>query len=149
MYAWSRLWNVPGNLRKCSIEKGFGARTSRILEKNPFCGSGEFDLTELRVPTIIMCTSLLWRANKPGVGTRAIKDGAKIYFCNRRCCFLTWEGRSCLLYRLSPRKSRIQSHTAEMRSVPERRSGHDEPLSARSSVCDRRRRGNGPRSGAL
>src|ERR1700675_2498152 len=59
------------------------------------------------------------------------KDGAKIYFCNRRCCFLTREGRSCLLYWLSPRKSRFQSHPAEMRSVPERRSGHDEPLSAR------------------
>src|SRR5713101_7139492 len=47
------------------------------------------------------------------------KDGAKIYFCNRRSCFLTWKGRSCLLYRLSPRKSRLQSHPAEMRSVPE------------------------------
>src|SRR6266478_931666 len=47
------------------------------------------------------------------------KDGAKIYFCNRRSCFLTWKGRSCLLYRLSPRKSRFQSHPAEMRSVPE------------------------------
>src|SRR6266849_11142006 len=48
------------------------------------------------------------------------KDGAKIYFCNRRSCFLTWEGRSGLLHRLSPRKSRFQSHPAEMRSVPER-----------------------------
>src|SRR6266436_7194375 len=66
--------------RKCSIEKGFGARTSRILEKNPFCASSEFDLTELRVPTIIMCTSLLWRANKPGKATRAVRMAPKYIF---------------------------------------------------------------------
>src|SRR5882762_3961483 len=80
----------------------------------------ELHLTEWRVPSIIMCTSLLWRANKPGVGTRSIKDGAKIYFCNRRSCILTGKRRSCLLDRLSPRKSRFQSHPAKMRSVPER-----------------------------
>src|SRR5467141_5015589 len=80
MYAWSRLWNVPGNFRKCSIEKGFGATTSRILEKNPFCASSEFDLTELRVPTIIMRTSLLWRANKPGKATRAVRMAPKYIF---------------------------------------------------------------------
>src|SRR5256886_11244595 len=77
------------------------------------------------------------------------KDGAKIYFCNRRSCILTWKRRSCLLYRLSPRESQFQSHAAKMRSVSERRSGHDEPLSAWRSVCDRRRSGDGPRSGAL
>src|SRR6267143_542046 len=84
-----------------------------------------------------------WRRNA------GYKDGAKIYFCNRRCCFLTRKGRSCLLYRLSPRKSRFQSHPAEMRSVPECRSGHDEPLPAWRSVCDRRWRGDGPRPWAL
>src|SRR3989475_2373703 len=80
MHALSRRWNVPGNFRKCSIEKGFGVRASRIPEKNPFCASGEFDLTELRVPTIIMRTSLLWRANKPGVGTRAVRMAPKYIF---------------------------------------------------------------------
>src|SRR6266436_5817286 len=58
----------------------FRGRTSRIPEKNLFCTSGEFDLTELRVPTIIMCTSLLWRANKPGKATRAIRMAPKYIF---------------------------------------------------------------------
>src|SRR6267143_1982387 len=80
MHALSRRWNVPESLREGPIEKGFGAIASRIPEKNPFCGSGEFDLTELRVPTIIMRTSLLWRANKPGVGTRAIRMAPKYIF---------------------------------------------------------------------
>src|SRR5690348_5731193 len=76
-------------------------------------------------------------------------DGAKIYFCNRRCCFLTGKRRSSLLDWLSPRKSRFSSHTSKMRSIPERGSGHDEPVSARRSVCDRRWRGDGPRFRAL
>src|ERR1700722_14827843 len=54
----------------------------------------------------------------PRISSRSITDGAKIYFCYRRCCFLTWEGRSCLLHRLSPRKSWLQSHPAKVRSVP-------------------------------
>src|SRR6266513_1234535 len=40
----------------------------------------EFDLTDLRVPTIIMPTSLLWRASKLGVGTRAIRMAPKYIF---------------------------------------------------------------------
>src|SRR5260370_18190666 len=40
----------------------------------------EFDLTELRVPSIIMRTSLLWRADKPGVGTRATRMAPKYIF---------------------------------------------------------------------
>src|SRR5229473_483503 len=86
------------------------------------CRSQECDLTPGRDATIIDCTSLLWRAKQARVicGLRASKDGAKIYFCNRRCCFLTWKRRSGLLNRLSPRKSRFQSHPAKVRSVPER-----------------------------
>src|SRR5216684_7255545 len=80
MYAWSQRMNVSGSLTKGPIEKGFGARASRIPEKNPICASGEFDLTELRVPTIIMRTSLLWRANKPGVETRAVRMAPKYIF---------------------------------------------------------------------
>src|SRR5229473_6009789 len=49
-------------------------------EKILFLGREEFDLTELPVPTIIMRTSLLWRANKPGVGTRAIRMAPKYIF---------------------------------------------------------------------
>src|SRR5580693_9565384 len=72
--------------------------------------------------------------------SRPTKDGAKIYFCYRRCCFLSWERRSCLLHRLSPRKSRFQSHPSEVRSVSQRRSRHDESVSARRSLRHRRRR---------
>src|SRR6266853_2829732 len=49
-------------------------------EKITILGREEFDLTELRVPTIIMCTSLLWRANKPGKATRAIRMAPKYIF---------------------------------------------------------------------
>ena len=93
-----------------------------------------FDLTPARIPTIIMRTSLLWRADKLAhweIPNAGCMDGAKIYFCYRRCCFLTWKGSCLFLHRLSPRKSRFQSHLTEMRSVPERRSRYDEPLSAR------------------
>ena len=79
----------------------------------------ECDLTLLPVPPIIACTSLLRRANKPAkYVVRALMDGAKIYFCYRWCCFLTRKRRSGLLNRLSPRKSRFQSHPSEVRSVP-------------------------------
>jgi CTP synthase len=37
-------------------------------------------LTVLRVPGIITCTSLLWRADKPGVGTRATRMAPKYIF---------------------------------------------------------------------
>src|SRR5216683_1465318 len=40
----------------------------------------EFDLTELRDPAIIMRTSLLWRADKPGVRTRATRMAPKYIF---------------------------------------------------------------------
>src|SRR2546428_3898094 len=40
----------------------------------------EFDLTELRVPALIMRTSRLWRADKPGVRTRATRMAPKYIF---------------------------------------------------------------------
>src|SRR5580704_14224987 len=92
-----------------------------------------FDLTAVLIPMIIMRTSLLWRADKLAhweIPNASCMDGAKIYFCYRRCCFLTWKGSCSFLHRLSPRKSRFQSHPSEMRSVPERRSRYDEPVSA-------------------
>src|SRR6202162_660116 len=76
----------------------------------------------------------------PRFDSRSITDGAKIYSCYWRCCFLTGKRRSCLLHRLSPRKSRLQSHPAKVRSVPQRRSRHYEPLPARRSLRHRRRR---------
>src|SRR5256886_17314035 len=73
---------------------------------------------------------------------RSYTDGAEIYFCQRRCCFLTGKRRSSLLDWLSPRKSRFPSHPSKMRSVSERGSRHHEPVSAWRSVRDRRRRGD-------
>src|SRR5262249_40042586 len=110
--------------------------------------NNSFDLTEVRVPKIIVRTSILWRSDRPGKHL-GYTDGAKIYICYRRCCFLTGKRRSRLLDWLSPRKSRFQSHPSKMRSVPERGSRDDEFVSARRSVCDRRRRGDGPRPGTL
>lgn len=101
------------------------------------------DLTAAQVPNIIVRTSILWRSDRPGQNP-GYTDGAKIYLCYRRSCFLTGKRRRSLLDRLPPRKPRFPSHTSKMRSVLERRSGHDEPVSAWRSVCDRRRRGNGP-----
>src|SRR5438093_1757376 len=45
-----------------------------------FWGNKVFDLTELRVPAIIVPTSLLWRADKPGVRTRATRMAPKYIF---------------------------------------------------------------------
>src|SRR6266571_8918268 len=47
--------------------------------------------------------------------TPGCTDGAKIYICYRRSCFLTGKRRSGLLNRLSPRKSRLPSHPSKMR----------------------------------
>src|SRR6202165_5148996 len=52
----------------------------RGTEKISFLTREEFDLTVLRVPGIITCTSLLWRADKPGVGTRATRMAPKYIF---------------------------------------------------------------------
>src|SRR5882762_11451953 len=138
-------WTIPRWLQTRFRGKGF---TPAVRENSDFQAHGvRFDRFASSDDNYAYVTPV--EGNQARRGNAGYKDGAKIYFCNRRCCFLTWKGRSCLLYRLSPRLSRFQSHPAEMRSVPERRSGHDEPLSARRSVCDRRRRGDGPRSGAL
>ena len=39
----------------------------------------------------------------------------------------------------------LEGHAAKVRSLPQRRSRHDEPLPARRSLCAGRRRGNRPR----
>src|SRR5258708_20275446 len=49
-------------------------------EKIAILPRAEFDLTELIVPAIIMRTSLLWRADKPGVRTRAARMAPKYIF---------------------------------------------------------------------
>src|SRR5215468_9576010 len=87
-------------------------------EISSFCQTNFLHLTVPGLPTIIVRTSLLRRLNEPGKlrglsEPQAVKDGAKIYLCYRRCCFLTWKGRCCLLHRLSSRKSRFQGHPSE------------------------------------
>src|SRR5262245_45210213 len=113
---------------------------SRLFVRTVFSfrPASDLHLTLRQLPNIIVCTSLLWRADK--LGEQAARkpgftDGAKIYFCYRRCCFLTWKRRSSLLDRLPPRKSRFQSYPSEMRSVSQRRSRHDESVSAWRSLC--------------
>src|SRR5258707_1679862 len=56
--------------------KKFRARGEKIT----ILPHAEFDLTELIVPAIIMRTSLLWRADKPGVRTRAARMAPKYIF---------------------------------------------------------------------
>src|SRR5258708_36696065 len=57
-----------------------GKKVSPPRRENGDLPRTEFDLTELRVPAIIMCTSLLWRADKPGVRTRATRMAPKYIF---------------------------------------------------------------------
>src|SRR2546427_7432495 len=52
----------------------------RARDEKSLLRNREFDLTELRVPAIIMRTSLLWRADKPGVRTRATRMGPRYIF---------------------------------------------------------------------
>src|SRR5258706_9292309 len=59
-----------------SRQKGFALAKRKIA----ILPRGEFDLTELRVPAIIIRTSLLWRADKPGVRTRATRMAPKYIF---------------------------------------------------------------------
>src|SRR5713226_2770785 len=66
----------PNGYKPISNEK-----VSRLPgEKITILQREEFDLTGLRVPTIIMRTSLLWRADKPGVRTRAARMAPKYIF---------------------------------------------------------------------
>src|SRR5258708_14026524 len=57
-----------------------GKKVSPPRRENGDLPRTEFDLTELRVPAIIMCTSLLWRADKPGVRTRPTRMAPKYIF---------------------------------------------------------------------
>src|SRR3974390_1812595 len=52
-------------------------------------------LTGFGAANIIVCTSILWRANRSNLpaADKSKLDGAKIYFCNRRGCFPPQDGR--------------------------------------------------------
>src|SRR6266581_3806861 len=57
-----------------------GKVSRRDTERISFGERQEFDLTDWRVPNIIVCTSILWRADKPGEGTRAARMAPKYIF---------------------------------------------------------------------
>src|SRR6267143_3555855 len=52
----------------------------RARDEKSFLGNKVFDLTETSVAAIILCTSILWRAYKPGKATRAIRMAPKYIF---------------------------------------------------------------------
>src|ERR1700674_4710648 len=141
---WSQQC-IPRFLQTRSLKKSFAAGKIRKIV---------FENRRVRFDRIPGCGHNSLYVN-PVEGRQArrrhagYKDGAKIYFCYRRCCFLTGKRRSSLLDWLSPRKSRFQSHPAEMRPVPERGSRYDETVSARRSLWHRRRGGDRPRSRPL
>src|SRR5260370_6400975 len=76
----------------------------------------DFDLTELRVLAIIMRTSLLWRADKPGLRTRATRMAPKYIFvtggvvsslgkgvaASSICCLLESRGFKVTLQKCDP-----------------------------------------------
>ena len=131
----------PYNIRMCIPAQPPHGSRRRVRPSHAtvfsFHSSTDLHLTLRRLPNIIMCTSLLWRLDKLGeqaLSWSGCMDGAKIYFCYWRSCFLTRKRRSSLLNRLSPRKSRFQSHPSEVRSVSQRRSRHHESVSARRSL---------------
>src|SRR6266704_4026967 len=58
-----------------------GEKVARLpWEKITILRREQFDLTVSRVPNIIVCTSILWRADKPGVRTRAARMAPKYIF---------------------------------------------------------------------
>ncbi len=73
----------------------------------------------------------------------------EIHLRHRRRRVLARQGTRGGLDRLPARRPRLQGHAAEVRPVHQRRSGHDEPVSARRGVRHRRRRRDGPRSRPL
>ena len=99
--------HASANSQTPLAQKGFAEFCKLRVAELLLDACKDFDLTVCSLPNIITCTSLQWRVDKPCSSARGYLDGAKIYLCYRRCGFLTWERRCCLLYRLSPRKSRF------------------------------------------
>src|SRR5258706_2159322 len=63
------------------VSNPFPVKMFRVrAEKITIFRREEFDLTEGRVPNIIVCTSILWRADKPGVRTQATRMAPKYIF---------------------------------------------------------------------
>src|SRR6266571_2491136 len=72
--------NGKGSIPRCYKPISRGKVSRRETERISFGERQEFDLTGWRVPNIIVCTSILWRADKPGEGTRATRMAPKYIF---------------------------------------------------------------------
>src|SRR6267378_3981439 len=91
-------------------------------------------LTEVMILRRIRCTpTSSWRSRPSSahvyVSRPELTDGAKVYICYRWCCFLPWQRRSSSVDWLPARKPRSPSYPPKVRSLPERRPRHDEPVS--------------------
>src|SRR3981189_268892 len=80
-----RALTPPGPLHASGYSPFFtnplpGKKFRAATEEKSLLESEEFDLTVSRVPAIIICTSILWRADKPGADTRAIRMAPKYIF---------------------------------------------------------------------
>src|SRR6267143_1755296 len=82
---FSRALTPPGPLHPSGYSPYFtnplpGKKFRAATEEKSLLESEEFDLTVWRVPAIIICTSILWRGDKPGADTRAIRMAPKYIF---------------------------------------------------------------------
>src|ERR1017187_2547052 len=77
-----------------AVHKFFRAykAVSRRSEESWIRRHRDLALTGQHVPNIIICTSILWRSKKLNSARADARnpDGAEIYFCYWRSCFLTW-----------------------------------------------------------
>ena len=73
----------------------------------------------------------------------------QVHLRDRRRRVVARQGTRGRVDRRAARGPRLQGHAAEVRPVHQRRSGHDEPVSARRGLRHRRRRRDRPRSRPL
>ena len=69
----------------------------------------------------------------------------QVCLCHRRCGVVPGQGHRVGVTGGDPRIARPQGHPDQARSLPQRGSGHDEPVPARRGVRHRRRRRDRPR----
>ena len=75
----------------------------------------------------------------------SLNSHGAVHFCHRRRGFIAWERSPFSVPRGASSGARLQGPDPQVRSLSERRSGDDVALSARRSLCDRRRGGDRPR----
>ena len=90
-----------------------------------------------------------WFWMERSIQGRMVPHAYEIHFCHGRRGLLPGQGNHSGLAGLPAQEPGTQGLHSEVRSVYQRRSGHDESLSARRGVRHRRRRGDRPRPGPL